>query len=110
MQNYFIYLGKVCLPPQIKLRYTLVLDLDETLVHCSVESIGQPDLTFPVTFNGVFYQVYVRKRPFLDFFLETVSRNFEVIFVIFYSLLNSFFVLHAIKSIIINDQLIKQLS
>ena len=79
------FLGKMRLPPQINPRYTLVLDLDETLVHCSVESIGQPDLTFPVTFNGFFYQVYVRKRPFLDFFLETVSRNFEVIFIIFYS-------------------------
>ena len=44
------------LPPQINPRHTLVLDLDETLVHCSVESIGQPDLTFPVTFNGFFYQ------------------------------------------------------
>ena len=79
------FLGKMRLPPQINPRHTLVLDLDETLVHCSVESIGQPDLTFPVTFNGFFYQVYVRKRPFLDFFLETVSRNFEVIFIIFYS-------------------------
>lgn len=74
----FIYVGKICLPAQNKSRYTLVLDLDETLVHCSVEPIGQPDLTFPVTFNGVFYQVYVRKRPYLDYFLETVAKNFEV--------------------------------
>ena len=58
---------------------TLVLDLDETLVHCSVEPVDKPDMKFPVTFNGVLYDVYVRKRPYLDYFLEAVSRTFEVV-------------------------------
>lgn len=58
---------------------TLVLDLDETLVHCTVVPIPNPDMTFPVTFNGVLYDVYVRKRPYLDYFLEVVSRSFEVV-------------------------------
>ena len=75
--------GEACLPPQIKERRTLVLDLDETLVHCAVDPISKPDLTFPVRFNGVFYEVYVRKRPYLDYFLETVSKNFEVCIVIY---------------------------
>ena len=75
--------GKICLPPSPAVggrqtRPTLALDLDETLVHCTVEPIEKPDLTFPVTFNGTFYQVYVRKRPYLDYFLETVSKSFEV--------------------------------
>jgi CTD small phosphatase-like protein 2 len=71
---------KICLPPPdaTNRRPTLALDLDETLVHCTVEPIPKPDLTFPVTFNGAFYQVYVRKRPYLDYFLETVAKNFEV--------------------------------
>lgn len=30
-------------------------------------------------FNGCVYQVYVRKRPYLDYFLETVSKSFEVV-------------------------------
>jgi CTD small phosphatase-like protein 2 len=30
-------------------------------------------------FNGTVYQVYVKKRPYLDYFLETVSKCFEVI-------------------------------
>ena len=72
---------KICLPPikGAQTRPTLALDLDETLVHCTVEPIAKPDLTFPVTFNGTFYQVYVRKRPYLDYFLETVSKSFEVV-------------------------------
>jgi len=32
----------------------------------------------PTRFNGQVYQVYVRKRPYLDYFLETVSKAFEV--------------------------------
>ena len=76
--------GKICLPPLPNLsngsrhRPTLALDLDETLVHCTVEPIAKPDMTFVVTFNGTMYQVYVRKRPYLDYFLETVAKNFEV--------------------------------
>lgn len=70
--------GKICLPPQIRVKPTLVLDLDETLVHCCVNPFSNPDLTFPVTFNGTHYRVYVRKRPFLDYFLENVSKHFEV--------------------------------
>jgi CTD small phosphatase-like protein 2 len=40
---------KVCLPPILKtcLKPTLALDLDETLVHCTVEPIAKSDLTFP---------------------------------------------------------------
>lgn len=66
-------------PPTDASKPTLVLDLDETLVHCTVVPIPNPDLTFPVTFNGVLYDVYVRKRPYLDYFLEVVSRSFEVV-------------------------------
>ena len=72
--------NKVALPPSTDAsKPTLVLDLDETLVHCTVEAIPNPDLTFPVNFNGVLYIVYVRKRPYLDYFLEAVSRSFEVV-------------------------------
>ena len=59
-------------------RYSLVLDLDETLVHCSSEPTPNYDITFTVEFNGASCQVYVKKRPHLDEFLEAVSRMFEV--------------------------------
>ena len=60
-------------------KFTLTLDLDETLVHCSVEPIPKADCVFPVTFNGMAYQIYARKRPYLEYFLETVSKDFEVV-------------------------------
>eukprot|EP00535_Pseudo-nitzschia_heimii_P009075 CAMPEP_0197191936 /NCGR_PEP_ID=MMETSP1423-20130617/24272_1 /TAXON_ID=476441 /ORGANISM="Pseudo-nitzschia heimii, Strain UNC1101" /LENGTH=436 /DNA_ID=CAMNT_0042644729 /DNA_START=95 /DNA_END=1405 /DNA_ORIENTATION=+ len=58
---------------------SLVLDLDETLVHCTVEAVDDADLTFPVEFHGMTYQVYVRLRPHLNEFLEAVADKFEVI-------------------------------
>lgn len=56
-----------------------MLDLDETLVHCSVEPIPKPDIIFPVLFNNVTYQVYVRKRPHLETFLKAIANVYEVI-------------------------------
>lgn len=101
--------NKICLPGKAASDAglkTLVLDLDETLVHCTVAPIPDPDLIFPVLyvfhfvnycvvflqwtlsdslllnrffrFNGTVHQVYVRKRPYLDHFLETVAKSFEV--------------------------------
>jgi len=57
----------------------LALDLDETLVHCSVQPIPRADLTFTVNFNGQDYQVFVRKRPYLKEFLKAVSQWFEIV-------------------------------
>jgi TFIIF-interacting CTD phosphatase-like protein len=58
---------------------TLVLDLDETLVHCSVEPTPDPDLVFPVEFHGTTYQVHVQLRPFLLDFLQALQGKFEII-------------------------------
>lgn len=60
-------------------RVTLVLDLDETLVHCSVDGAPGADLVFPVNFNGVEYRVAVKLRPHMDKFLRAVADKFEVI-------------------------------
>ncbi|EEF47473.1 CTD small phosphatase-like protein 2 [Ricinus communis] len=58
---------------------TLVLDLDETLVHSTLEPCGDADFTFPVNFNLQEHTVYVRCRPFLKDFMERVSSLFEII-------------------------------
>ncbi|KAK9265806.1 hypothetical protein L1049_003412 [Liquidambar formosana] len=58
---------------------TLVLDLDETLVHSTLESCDNADFTFPVFFNTKEHTVYVRQRPFLQTFLDRVAEMFEVV-------------------------------
>lgn len=59
--------------------FTLVLDLDETLVHCSTDSLAHPDLVFPVNFNSIEYTVFARRRPHIQEFLLRVSSLFEVV-------------------------------
>ncbi|KAL0842970.1 hypothetical protein Bca101_016215 [Brassica carinata] len=58
---------------------SLVLDLDETLVHSTLEPCDEVDFTFPVHFNEEEHTVYVRCRPHLHEFMERVSRLFEII-------------------------------
>ncbi|KAJ2787522.1 hypothetical protein GGI15_000653 [Coemansia interrupta] len=58
---------------------TLVLDLDETLVHCALNKVDNADLVFQVEYNGVNYDVYCRLRPGYREFLEKASEMFEVV-------------------------------
>eukprot|EP00798_Chlamydomonas_sp_ICE-L_P017944 gene17944-24347_t len=58
---------------------TLVLDLDETLVHSSFKPVPNPDWIIPVEIDGKLVDVYVLKRPFLDHFMDAVGSRFEVV-------------------------------
>lgn len=58
---------------------TLVLDLDETLVHSSFKPILDPDFIIPVEIEGRIVDVYVLKRPLMDEFLAAVGESFEVV-------------------------------
>ena len=59
-------------------RNTLVLDLDETLVHSSFTEIPC-DISLQIEVEGIKYDVYVLKRPGVDKFLEKCSELFEVV-------------------------------
>jgi len=79
--NYHVGRKAVLPPPSGKenRQFTLVLDLDETLVHCDVNKVAECDQVFPVVFGGDTYQVYMSKRPFFQRFLELVAPLFEVV-------------------------------
>jgi len=67
------------LPPDQKGKKTLVLDLDETLVHSSFRPVPGPDFIISIELDGVTHRVYVQKRPGVDQFLEQVGAKFEVV-------------------------------
>lgn len=58
---------------------TLALDLDETLVHSSLEHCDDADFTFRVLFDFKEHTVYVKQRPYLKEFLERVSEMFQIV-------------------------------
>jgi len=58
---------------------TLVLDLDETLVHSSFKPIAQPDYVIPVQIENQVHNVYVLKRPGVDEFLRAMGEIYEIV-------------------------------
>eukprot|EP01023_Acetabularia_acetabulum_P060342 TRINITY_DN7253_c0_g1_i2.p1 TRINITY_DN7253_c0_g1~~TRINITY_DN7253_c0_g1_i2.p1 ORF type:complete len:341 (+),score=59.46 TRINITY_DN7253_c0_g1_i2:398-1420(+) len=58
---------------------TLVLDLDETMVHSSFREVENPDYVLPVEVEGALTDVFVLKRPHLDYFMDQVSEKYEVV-------------------------------
>merc|ERR1719183_604146 len=60
-------------------RMTLVLDLDETLVHCRTEAVPDMRHSFCVHFEESQATGWIYVRPFAKLFLEIVARLFEVV-------------------------------
>jgi len=60
-------------------KVTLILDLDETLVHSSFKPVSGADWVVPVEVEGTVHRVFVCKRPGLDFFMQRVAELFEVV-------------------------------
>lgn len=58
---------------------TLVLDLDETLVHSSFKPVPNADFIIPVEIDNQIHQVYVLKRPGVDQFLKSMAEKFELV-------------------------------
>lgn len=66
-------------PNKTRFKKTLVLDLDETLVHSSFRPVDNPTFIIPVHIDQHVYNVYVLKRPYTDIFLERASKCYEII-------------------------------
>jgi Dullard-like phosphatase family protein len=70
------------LPPQVgvnKGKKTLILDLDETLVHSSFVPTEHCDITLTVDIEGTLRTIYVAKRPHVDEFLLQCGELYEVV-------------------------------
>ncbi|KAG0707372.1 HAD-like domain-containing protein [Suillus ampliporus] len=60
-------------------RKCLVLDLDETLVHSSFESLQHADYIVPVQIECLWHDVNIIKRPGVDDFLKKMGEIYEVV-------------------------------
>ena len=75
----FINSQKLLPPPRKRNRKTLVLDLDETLVHSSFIPFEENDIILEVEFDNVLYNIYVLVRPKALQFLINMSKYFEIV-------------------------------
>ena len=58
---------------------TLLLDLDETLVHSSFMPFDKSDIILKVEFDETMYNIHVLVRPDVNEFLTEVSKYFEFV-------------------------------
>ena len=65
--------------PEFDNKKTLILDLDETLVHSSFVPFEKNDIVLNVNFDGFMYKIYVLVRPGAEFFIRNISKYYELI-------------------------------
>ena len=65
--------------PEFTDKKTLILDLDETLVHSSFTPFEKNDIVLNVDFDGIMYNIYVLVRPGAKNFIKNISKYFEVV-------------------------------
>ena len=65
--------------PEFLNKKTLILDLDETLVHSSFEPFSKSDIILNVNFDGIYYKIYVLVRPGAKEFIKKISKYFELV-------------------------------
>ncbi|KAI9591344.1 NLI interacting factor-like phosphatase-domain-containing protein [Syncephalis fuscata] len=64
---------------QLPARKTLVLDLDETLVHADQHGGSRVDHVVEVVMDGYAQLYFIGKRPHTDYFLRKVSQWYELV-------------------------------
>jgi Dullard-like phosphatase family protein len=71
---------RACIPDVIvKAQKILVLDLDETLIHCSFHPPAEYDFMVSVPVETQVFDAYIQKRPFVDEFIAKVINSFYVV-------------------------------
>ena len=71
---------ELLLPPSISKKKTLVLDLDETLVHSQFGPFNTPsDVVINIEIENELHDIHVLVRPGVKEFLEEMSKKFEII-------------------------------
>ena len=80
-RSYKLNSKKLLLPPKPHnlTKKTLILDLDETLVHSSFTPFEKNDIILDVDFEGVIFNIFVLVRPFAKQFLINLSKYFELV-------------------------------
>ena len=68
------------LPPKTSNKKTLVLDLDETLVHSQFQPFEvQSDITLTIELDNEIHDIYILVRPGVKQFLEAMSKIYEIV-------------------------------
>ena len=71
---------ELLLPPKISKKKTLVLDLDETLVHSQFGAFNIPsDVIINIEIENELHDIHVLVRPGVKEFLEKMSKKFEIV-------------------------------
>ena len=73
-------LKQILLPPQISNKKTLVLDLDETLVHSQFMTFSKPsDIVIQIEIENEIHDIHVMVRPGVKIFLEKMEKLYEIV-------------------------------
>ena len=73
---------RMLLPPKEKKyenKKTLILDLDETLVHSSFMPFERSDIVLKVDFDDAIYNIFVLVRPEVGLFLSEMASYYEIV-------------------------------
>ena len=78
--NSSMKLNNGLLPPKISNKKTLVLDLDETLVHSNFIPFQIPsDVIIKIELENIIHDIHVLVRPGVKEFLEKMSKKYEIV-------------------------------
>ena len=78
--NSQIKLNNGLLPPKLSSKKTLVLDLDETLVHSNFIPFPRPsDVIIKIELDNEIHDIHVLVRPGVKEFLEKMSKRYELV-------------------------------